>query len=42
VQPILFAVGQSAWPQVLLAIALALVFIALLLPLAARIYRSPT
>ena len=40
VQPILFAVGQTAWPQVLLAIALAIVFIALLLPLAARFYRN--
>jgi ABC-2 type transport system permease protein len=40
VQPILFAVGQSTWPQVLLAITLAIVFIALLLPLAARFYRN--
>lgn len=40
VQPILFAVGQTDWPQVLLAIALAAAFIALLLPLAARFYRN--
>lgn len=40
VQPILFAVGQAAWPQVLTAIALAMVFIAVLLPLAARFYRN--
>lgn len=40
VQPILFAVGQSDWPQVLLAVTLAIVFIALLLPLAARFYRN--
>ena len=40
VQPILFAVGQTDWPQVLLAIALAVAFIALLVPLAARFYRN--
>ncbi len=40
VQPILFAVGQAAWPQVLTAILLAMAFIVLLLPLAARFYRN--
>lgn len=40
VQPILLAVGQASWPQVVLAVALALTSIALLLPVAARIYRN--
>jgi ABC-2 type transport system permease protein len=40
VQPILLAVGVASWPQVVLAIALALASIAALLPLAARIYRN--
>lgn len=40
VQPILLAVGVANWPQVVLAIGLALASIAALLPLAARIYRN--
>jgi ABC-2 type transport system permease protein len=40
VQPILLAVGQASWPQVVLAVTLALTSIALLLPVAARIYRN--
>jgi ABC-2 type transport system permease protein len=40
VQPILLAVGQATWWEVLLAIAIALATIALLLPLTARLYRG--
>jgi ABC-2 type transport system permease protein len=40
VQPILFAVGVATWPDVLLAVGLALGAIAVLIPLAARIYRG--
>lgn len=40
VQPILLAVGAASWPEVALAITLALATIAILLPLAARIYRN--
>jgi ABC-2 type transport system permease protein len=40
VQPILLAVGQATWWEVLLAIALALATIAVLLPLTARLYRG--
>lgn len=40
VQPILLAVGQASWVQVVLAVFLALASIALLLPVTARIYRN--
>jgi ABC-2 type transport system permease protein len=40
VQPILLAVGQATWWEVLLAIAIALATIAVLLPLTARLYRG--
>ena len=40
VQPILFAVGEASWPQVAIAVGLAVASIAGLLPLAARIYRN--
>lgn len=40
VQPILLAVGQASWVQIVVAVALALASIALLLPLAARVYRN--
>ncbi|MFU8840783.1 MAG: ABC transporter permease [Nitriliruptoraceae bacterium] len=40
VQPILLAVGQASWVQVVLAVVFAVASIALLLPVAARIYRN--
>jgi ABC-2 type transport system permease protein len=39
VQPVLYAMGAASWLQMALAIGLALATIALLLPLAARVYR---
>ncbi len=40
VQPVLLAMGVSSWPQIAVAIVLALVTIAVLLPVSARIYRG--
>lgn len=40
VQPILFALGVATWWQTLTAIALAIAAIAVMLPIAARIYRG--
>ena len=40
VQPVLLAMGVSSWPQIAVAIVLALATIALLLPVSARIYRG--